>query len=286
MGRKKMIIPILVTVFVMAIILILVFKNTGDSEKSSSLLKKLDSYRGYTRVISKDEYDFYEYFVERDLPEEVSAEELDELVKEYAGKVNAAFYLGNQLDLCEPYSFEALQLRMEQENALRQVKLQQGEVVYGLEQFTLRTYFQYTMDNLQASLQQYLEENADKEILEMAEAYYEEHKEEFRNRVEVVYEVTVDGVTETLTADVDMLSILGKTDAGLADFLGIAEIDDTYKDVKNYQERTVVLKEVTYSEEGYENNADMALYRMVRNELYENVIENAAQNNPVEFEQN
>lgn len=256
------------------------------TEKSPSVLDMIGSYRGYTRVISQEEYEFYQYFVKRDLSGKVDEVELDKLVKTYAGDVNAAFYLGNQLNLCEPYSFELLQLRMEQENASRQAKLQQGEVVYGLEQFTLETYFLYTIDNLQTSIQQYLEENADEEILEMAEAYYEEHKEDFRNRVEVVYEVTLDEVTETLTADADMLSTLGKSDAGLADFLGVAEIGDTYRDVKNNQVRTVVLKDVTYSEEGYENNADSALYRLVRNELYQTVIENVAKNNPVEFEQN
>lgn len=274
----------LAAAFGVVLVFFLICRNTGDSENIPSLLGTIESYQGYTRVISQEEYEFYEYFVERDLPEEVSAEELEEHVKDYAGEVNAVFYLGNKLDLCEPYSFEMLKLRMEQENASRQAKLQQGEVVYGLEQFTLQTYFQYTMDNLQTSLQQYLEENADEEILEMAESYYEKHREEFRNRTEVVYEVTLDGETETLTADVDMLSVLGKTDAGLADFLGSAEIGDSYEDEKAGLKRKTVLKKITYNKEGYENNAEMALYRFVRNELYETVIEQVAKNNPVEFE--
>ena len=256
----------------------------GNSEQSAGILDTIESYRGYTRVITKEEYDFYKYFVERDLSEPVSDEKLDELIKEYAGKVNAAFYLGNKLDLCEPYSFETLQLRMEQENASRQAKLQEGEAVYGLEQFTLQTYFQYTVDNLETSLHQYLETHADKGILKQAEKYYEENKEIFRNRESVTYEVNMNGTTETITADGEQLSMLGKSDPGLADFLNGAEIGEIYSDVQNYQERQVVLRDITYSEEGFENNKELILYRYVRNELYESIIEQVAENNPVEFE--
>lgn len=254
------------------------------SEKTPGLLDKIDSYKGYIRVISQEEYDFYSYFVERDLGEEVSEEELRTLVEAYAAKVNAVFYLGNQLELCEPYSFEAMQLRLEQENASRQAKLDEGEVVYGVQQFTLNTYFQYTMDNLQASLMGYLEENADREILKMAEKYYEAHREDFRSRTEVVYEQQLGGVTEMITADADMISYFGKSDPGLADFLGGAEIEDVYEDETNYEPRTIVLKEISYSKDGYKNNAEMALYRLVRNELYDSVIETVVKNNPVEFE--
>lgn len=281
MKKKKIIASIAIVLVILAVVLLM-----KGQKKSVSVLDTIDAYRGYTRVVSREEYEFYQYFVERDLSRDVSEEELDELVKAYAGEVNAAFYLGNQLGLCEPYSFEALELHMEQENASRQVKLEQGEAIYGLEQFSLRTYFQYTMDNLQVSLTGYLEENADEEILQMAETYYEEHQEEFRYIEEVVYEQTLGGVTETLTADANTLSYLGKADAALADFLAGSEVGSVYKDIQNQQERYVVLKEIIYSEDSYENHAETALYRFVRNELYDSVIAKVAENNPVEFEEN
>lgn len=271
----------------LSVLLVITFLMTmisGCGEKEPGLLETLESYRGYSKVISQEEYEFYKYFVERDLPEKISDEELDILVKEYANKVNAAFYLGNKLELCEAYSFQTLKFRLEQENADRMAKLEQNEVVYGLEQFNLKTYFQYSMDNLQASLMGYLEANADAEMLKMAEKYYEDHKDEFRYRTKVVYEETIGDVSETLTADPDQLSFLGKADKGLADFLGGAEIGDTYEDIQESGNRKVVIKEITYSEDGYENHADMALYRLVRNELYDQLITKVAENNPVEFE--
>ena len=96
----------------------------------------------------------------------------------------------------------------------------------------------------------------------------------------------MDGVTQTLTADVDMLSFLGKSDTGLAAFLGIAKVGDTYTDDRNDQDRRVTLKEITYSEKGFENNGQMALYLLIREELYEEVINMVAENNPLEFETN
>lgn len=259
-------------------------KKDHSTEETTGLLDAIESYQGFSRTVSKEEYDFYAYFVERDLPKEVSAAELDHLIKEYANEVNAVFYLANRIGFCEPYSFEALELRMQQENTKRQIQLEEGEVIYGLEQFTLETYFQYTIDNLQASLQGYLEEYADEEVMDLAKEYYQAHEEEFIYRKEVVYEQMLDGVSETLIADVDMLSFLGKSDMGLADFLSIGQVGETYADDRNDQERQVTIKEITYSENGFENNAEMALYLLVREELYDQVIKTVAENNPLEFE--
>lgn len=283
MQKKKWLFCVLLTFLVfLGTILIVCKKN----EKHSDILETIGSFQGYTRVVSAEEYEFYQYFVERELSGKVSAEELDRLVKEYASKVNAVFYLGNQLGFCEPYAFEVLKFRMEQENITRQIQLEEGEAIYGLEQFTMETYFQYTLDNLQADLQGYLEENADRKILKMAKNYYETHEEDFVYRKEVVYEQTLNDVTETVTADVDLLSFYGKADIGLADFLGTAQVGDTYEDDQDGKERKIVLKEITYSEKGFENNEKMAVYLLIREELYDKVIENTALNNPLEFETN
>ena len=276
----------ILVVCIMAIVAIssVLFFSAFRSEESSDLLEKIDTYKGYTRVVSDEEFEFYKYFVERDLQDEIDEDELEEKVITYTNEVNAVFYLGNKLAFCEPYSFEALKLRMEQENIQRKISLEQGEEVYGLKEFTLRNYFQYVMDNLEADIKSYLETNADEGILRMAKDYYQTHEEEFVYRKEVVYEETLNGVTQTLTADVDTMSLLGKTDTAMGDFLQMAEPGEVYEDNIEDIERRIVLKEIIYSEKGYENNAEMALYRMVSAELYDKVIEMVAVNNPVSFE--
>lgn len=273
-----------ICIVVIAAFVTTLFITKEQKEKTSTLLEGLYSYQGYTRVISEEEMEFYRYFVERDLPNDTDENEITEKVKEYANEVNAIFYLGNKLGFCEPYSFDALKLRMEQENTERKISLEQGEVVYGLEEFSLEIYFQYVMDNVESDLQSFLEENADEGIYSRAETYYQEHEEEFIYRKEVTYEQTLDGVTQTLTADVDTLSLLGKTDTAMADFLQMAESGEIYEDTTEEGERRILLKEITYSDKGYENNVEMALYRVVRDELYDEVIKTVAMNNPVSFE--
>lgn len=273
-----------ICIVVIAAFVTTLFITKEQKEKTSTLLEGLYSYQGYTRVISEEEMEFYRYFVERDLPNDTDENEITEKVKEYANEVNAIFYLGNKLGFCEPYSFEALKLRMEQENTERKISLEQGEVVYGLEEFSLEIYFQYVMDNVESDLQSFLEENADEGIYSRAETYYQEHEEEFIYRKEVTYEQTLDGVTQTLTADVDTLSLLGKTDTAMADFLQMAESGEIYEDTTEEGERRILLKEIIYSDKGYENNVEMALYRVVRDELYNEVIHTVAMNNPVSFE--
>ena len=273
-----------VVIVVICIGMFWVFKNSNSSAEYTGVWEQINGYRGYVREISEEEYEFYEYFVRRDVARETDEEEIETRVKEYAAQVNAAFYLGSQLGLCEPYSFEELKLHMERENTSRQEKLAAGEVIYGLKEFSLQTYFQYTLDCLQVDLMGYLEEHADDEIREMARQYYEEHQEEFQYRVKVIYEQTIGAETETLTADADMLNHLGKAEPALGDFLGLAGIGDVYRDVYEAQERTICLKEIIYNKEGYRDNADMALYQFVRNELYDLIITIVAENNPITFE--
>ena len=121
---------------------------------------------------------------------EISQNEIDyfvnhlkEKVKEYARKVNAIFFLGDKLGLCEPFSFELLKLRMEQENQSRKLKLENEEIIYGLEQFSLETFYQYTLDNLKTKIHSYLEEHIDAGILNLAKKYYEENKNLFKFRM-------------------------------------------------------------------------------------------------------
>lgn len=287
-SKKKKIWPVMASAVIVAVlvgILLFLSKMKGQFGENTGILNEIYGYKGYSRTIVREEYEFYEYFVKRDLSGKESDEEVEELVKEYAARVNALFYLGNKLGYCEPYSYEAIQLRMEQENTSRQNRIAAGEVVYGLEQFgSLQIYFQYLMDSVQVSIQGYLEEHADAEIRKMAKAYYEEHEDAFISIEEVVFEQTIDGITETITADAETISFYGKSDAGLADFIAAAQEGDVYEDIINDQKRRIVLKEVTYTEGGYEDNEEIALYSFVRNELYDTVIRKVAENNPVTFE--
>lgn len=255
----------------------------GANEASQSLIEEVQSDKGYIRVVSQEEYDFYKYFVERDLAKEIENQELNEKVKAYINEVNAVFYLGNKYGLYEPYSFDLLNMRMEQENRDRQQKLEAGEVVYGLEQFTLQTYYQYERSNLEADIIEYIEMNLDSEIVDLAEDYYNENPELFTGRESVTYEITALGVTQEVAADREQLNLLANADMNLADFLETAEVGDTYADMKDGEEREVLVTEISNTEPGFDNNRDAVIRYYIRYILLDELIDTVAQNNPVEF---
>lgn len=270
------------------LLLILIFgsgcRKENTTTESIGLIQMIEGYKGYTRKISQEEYDFYAYFVTRELPEEISPKELERRIRDYANEVNAVFYLGNRLNLCEPYSLELLQMRMEQENDSRRLKQERKEVIYGLEEFTLETYFQYEMARLTVNIQTFLEEHLDEEILKQAQIYYAAHPEAFKRREAVTYELTINGKTRKQAADLHKLSLMGKADKGLADFLEGAEPGEIYEDEQNGERRKVELKEIQYSEPGFTQNKGVAVSAYLTQKLYPSLIETVAENNPVEFE--
>ena len=99
MKKKSLLLGCVVLVMIIFAALFL-GKKENAMQENTGLLTAIENYQGFSRTVSKEEYDFYAYFVERDLSKEVSAEELDHLVKEYANEVNAVFYLANRYKVC------------------------------------------------------------------------------------------------------------------------------------------------------------------------------------------
>ncbi|RGD02288.1 hypothetical protein DW685_10645 [Lachnospiraceae bacterium AM25-40] len=259
-------------------------KKVIHKEETPMVVSQIKDYKGYTRIVSREEYQFYQSFVEKENPKKKDRQYLDKKTREYANYVNAEFYVGSKLGLCDPYSFEHLKLQMEQENDSRKVKIANGEKVYGLEEFTLQTFFQYQRDELELGICNYLQQNVDKAMIKAAKKYYEEGGNKVKIRSEVVYEVTQNSVTKTITADREQLNFLGKSDMGLADFLETGNINDLYHDEKDNQEREVIIKDVKYEVSGFEENQDAVIYSYIRTELYPEMIQTVAENNSAEFE--
>ncbi|MGN0335019.1 MAG: hypothetical protein ACI4DV_05060 [Lachnospiraceae bacterium] len=281
--NKKKNVGIMVGFLLIAVtgIVFLLFSSSGKDE---GIVAQIESYQGYTRTVSEEEYEFYSYFVKRDLPEKLSVQELDAKISKYISEMNAVFFLGNKLGICEPYSFDLLKLRMEQENTERKRKLNEGEAIYGLEQFTLETYYQYVRDHLETEIVQYLVGHVDREINRQAKQYYLENQEMFSERTSVTYEVAMDGQKESITADRKELNFLGKSDMGLADFLETGEPGDVYQDIQNGLEREVIIREITESETDFETDKNLICAAYIREELFGKLIDTVAGNNPVEFE--
>ena len=129
----------------------------GKKVEADSLREKVEKYQGFQRLVEEEEYQLYCYFVEREQGHDVTEPEPEEKVREYANEVNAIFHLANKFGLCEPYSYEGIKLRMEQENELRKIKKEKGEAIYGLEKFSLEQFFLYKLGTVEADLRSYLQ---------------------------------------------------------------------------------------------------------------------------------
>lgn len=278
--HKKNIIIFLVILFVLLIAFMFVKKDTDNVQ---GILDEIAQYKGFTRVISTQEYEFYKYFVERELSADVTEEELDALVKAYTEEVNATFYLANRLGLREPYSFSVLQMRMEQENETRKLKLEQGETVYGLQQFDLNTFFQYEYSNAALDIKQCLLERNDAQIHKQAKAYYEANIESFTIKDQITYEITINGETSETTADRTQRQFLGDADPLLADFLENAVCGDVYEDVQNGEQRKIIVTDISYEEVSFRENEMAVVENYIEEELFPQLIEMIAANNPAEY---
>ncbi len=274
---------ILLGLVVLIFVYIGCFREKSHEAGEKGLIETLESYQGYIRTVGTEEYDFYSGLVRRNLPEETDEEEAEEKIRAYINEVNAVFYLGNRLELCEPYSFELLKLRMEQENDARKIKLEKGEAVYGLQQFQLETYVQYVLDNLETGIITYIEVNADDEIVSNAGEYYDANRELFRFRKSVTYETEEGGVTEEQTAEREQMNFLGKSDKELADFLETADVGDVFERGQGEEHQRFVLTDIRYGEKNFEEDQDIIVSYYIQSELYPALIKIIAGNNPVEF---
>ncbi len=254
-----------------------------SNKKKSGLVEKIEGYKGYIRIVEQEEYDFYEYFVKRDASEAISSEELRQETMDYANEINAIFHLGNQLGLCEPYSFELLQIRMEQENDIRKIKKEKGEAVYGLEQFNLQNYFQYVVDNLEIKIVDYLLQNVDETIEKDAEHFYKQHGSLFTMRESVTYEQIINGDRTEKIADRDELNFMGKSDMGLADFLETSDVGECLYSKYGNEEKSYTILDIEYSELDFDENKTFVINHYIRAELYPELIKTVSKNNQVEF---
>lgn len=144
-------------------------------EEEFSLLLKENTLK-YERELRQ------EYGIAEDQPVKDYLEEHNENYRRLLFQKNAAFTartraeqsMAQEYDLASEFTYEALLDRMEEENRLRQEKLERGEPVYGLQSFTPRQYYSYYMSEVRKRLLETIPDAA----LEVTEAdalrYYRE----------------------------------------------------------------------------------------------------------------
>lgn len=255
-------------------------------EEPKGLIAELLAWQGASRTVGQEEYDFFYDLAARDNAS-AGEEELDRLTRERIAEVNARFALGSYLDLCEPYDFAVMEFRMEQENAIRKAKVDNGETVYGATQFDLNTYFSYLDSTLEAEIVNYLVEHADQPMLEQARTYYDAHRSSFEQLVSITYELEENGRTTSETLTSAGMRNIQSADGTLADFLYTAQPGE----VLEYQSpdgvpRKATLIDAVYEIPEFDDAASSAVLSWLNVEVMDELYASIAQNAPVVFELN
>ena len=95
--------------------------------------------------------DFWEREVDGTLPYEMLADEALEQLK----YIHAVYSLAVEKGYVSDESYESLVKRWQEENQLRKEKIANGEVVYGLSEYTLELYREYEMDTIQKRMREW-----------------------------------------------------------------------------------------------------------------------------------
>lgn len=119
-------------------------------------------------------------FWERETEGEIPYEKLAEAAIEDLKYFHAVYGLAEEKGYVEDGSYEAFQQRFKEENQFRKERIENGEVIYGLSEYTLELYREYEMDSIQKS---YCAE-LDNEGMEVTDAdrkvYFEEHSSSYQ----------------------------------------------------------------------------------------------------------
>lgn len=285
--RKKRILLISLAMggAVIAVILLMVlWYRPFSAPQAENAFRKLETAsETYTRSVSAEEYEFYYHLAKRDLPADTEPAEMEEKAKEMASRSVAEFSLGQKLGICQPYSFESLKRNMEKENEQRKVKKGSSEVVYGPEQFDLVSYYLYVAGNLEIDTVDYIAAHADDTMLQNAETYFEEHREEYRPITSIRYAMTEQDTTEEKTLLQEDMRTLERLDGELFAFLYYGKAGDTMEYYYGDVQRTVKILDIEREDPSFDDAREAALEDYIAEVYYEELVQNEMSHIRLEF---
>ena len=177
--------------------------------------------------------EFWERNIDGEIPYEKLADEAVEELKYF----HAVYGLAEEKGYVEDGSYEAFLARWKAENQYRKEKIERGEVVYGLSEYTLDLYREYEMDTIQKSYCGDVSNEGMDITDEDREAYYAEHMEAYQqdddrilDYIRIPYEELALGETEKEELKDHMTAVYKKMDTehSLAELAGTDELLSPY----------------------------------------------------------
>ena len=125
--------------------------SVGDSKVSNEeylACMKAVEYDTKIEIQQKYDYEYTEDFWEKKYDDKFGYEILAENTIERLQYINAVYDVAKENGDVKDSSFAGLEKRWKAENAEREEKIKNGEVVYGVKEYTFELYLQYEMSTL------------------------------------------------------------------------------------------------------------------------------------------
>lgn len=241
-----------------------------------------NAQEGEKRKADPEEIAFFQEQVERNVSD-LSEEELEKATLQYMNEVNAVYWMGSELGICDPFDFSQLQKEWKEENQERESKEQSGEVYYGPDSLSLDVYFPYKYSALQSDIVREILDHRDEELVEDARKFYEENPEAFTKVTAVTYQSTVEGETTEYTITSDQFRAFGQSNPQLMDFLAMAEDGDEITINSGATEHLVKKLGVTTEKVAFEENERTVVEMFLSHERFAEWIQQIAEKHGVEF---
>lgn len=184
--KKKLWIGIPIILLIVGFAIVIIYNGTGFQLKING--EKIDKEE-YLDTVNEQINQVSQYFYEKagitlkgdawekEIEGEVPYRVLTDRVIEQLKYSSAVFDLAKEKGYIEETGYQALKKRMEEENEARANKIKKGEPVYGLSNFSLKLYKEYSMDGIQKQYCSDLDNEGMKITDEDRQAYYDQQKD-------------------------------------------------------------------------------------------------------------
>lgn len=209
--KKK--ICIIITILMLVIFVFLVVFMSGSQFSMTINGTKIDKEE-FLAAASQRRYEVADYFSgksggnvdsgfwEREIEGEIPCQKLADAAIEELKNFHAVYSLAAEKGYIEDDDYQSFLTRWESENKIRKEKIENGEAVYGLSEYSLDLYKEYEMDTLQKKYCEDLE-NEGMDITEDDRMkYYEEHKEYYSQEDDRILDyIQIPYETENISED-------------------------------------------------------------------------------------
>lgn len=149
--------------------------------------------------ISQEEFSVYCEIVKKDMVDRDDTDQINKEAAQYAAEVYSLFDIAEECGAEDAFSYTTFKRELSETNEGNRDKIQNGDVVMGLVEYSEADYFEYVLADYRQKTEEKLADTADETMLAEAELYYEENKSNYIENIQYEYQITTEENGELTT---------------------------------------------------------------------------------------